>query len=172
MIEAMLKHLADEGLQIGGMILLAIILYDERALERLEKDGLRRLMLVQARGRRGLGAKSPTPARSGECPRRRVGRPAPRPDGESSLQGGGGPSRRAPLTQKQDQSPPHSLPPMHYTFRRESKLGQRSPARRTCEPWKAPPPSGRSRGYGLAGDAPDELVRSGNCGGTAAPCLF
>ena len=63
-------------------------------------------------GPKRSGARSgPTPARAEECPRRRVPDTAPRPDGENTLSGGGGPSRRAPLTQKQDQSPPKNSPP-------------------------------------------------------------
>lgn len=46
MIGAMLQYLSENGLSIAGMILLAIILYDEKALERLERHRIRRLMLV------------------------------------------------------------------------------------------------------------------------------
>ncbi len=46
MIAAMLSYLSNEGLSIAGMILLAIILFDDKALERLERHKIRRLMLI------------------------------------------------------------------------------------------------------------------------------
>ena len=46
MIESMLEYLSGEGLAMAGMMLLAFILYDDKALARLEKHRIRRLMLV------------------------------------------------------------------------------------------------------------------------------